>query len=82
MISLLTINIRGLRKKKTRSVIFHKLNNNYKADVICVQESHITDELYDEWQNEWGGQLFYVPCTPYKMGEMILIRRDFDCTDL
>ena len=52
--------------------------NYYKArgDVICVQESHGTDEMMEIWQNEFGGEILYSNSTGASKGVCILIKKN------
>jgi hypothetical protein len=36
----------------------------------------------DAWSREWGGELFYVTRSEHADGEMILIRKHFDCENI
>ena len=44
-------------------------------DIICIQESYITDADKEVWEREWGGSLFYTCVTGHSMGH-ILVRKN------
>ena len=68
------MNVRGIRGKGKRKALFRTFKQN-KFDIICIQESYITENVSKEWQNEWGGELFYCEGTNHSQGKVILIRK-------
>ena len=75
-ITVCSLNIRGLRNKIKRKAIFHYLKKNL-YDIICLQETYITDNDIDEWEREWGGRMFYSSVSTHSMGQAILVRKNF-----
>ncbi len=78
-IHIFSVNVRGIRSKKKRLqffCLFKKLN----YDIICIQESYVTEEVVGEWQKEWAGEMIYVEGTGHSSGQLILFRKGFDCT--
>ena len=73
-----TINIHGLRNRLKRKSFFDSLKKK-KYDIICVQESYITDKDADQWEREWGGRLFYSSVSSHSMGQLILVNKQFSC---
>ena len=49
-----------------------------RYDIICLQESHITDDVAELWEKEWGGQLLYSKGTPNSLGQITLIRKGME----
>ncbi len=81
MVCVISLNIRGLRNRKKRYVLFKSLRD-LKSDIVCIQESYITTECAYKWEKEWGGRLFYCEGTPHSKGNVILIRKGFETKDL
>ena len=73
-VKLFSLNVRGLRTKLKRKSLFCFLKKN-KYDIVCLQESHITENVADTWEKEWGGQLLYCAGTSHSLGQVILIRK-------
>lgn len=70
------MNIHGLRNKIKRKTLFHKLKRDH-YDIVCLQETYITKNEVEQWEREWGGQLFYSSNTNHSMGQVVLLRRNF-----
>ncbi len=81
MVCLLTLNIRGLRNRRKRYTTF-QLFKKLKCDIICLQETFITDDCISIWEKEWGGSVFYSSGTNHSKGNVILISKTFDTQDL
>ena len=75
-IYICSLNINGIRNKKQRNSLFRTLKKK-NFDIICLQETFITDEVSNIWEREWGGQMFYSPGTNNSKGQIILINKDF-----
>lgn len=69
-----SLNIRGLRNTTKRKAIFNYLRHN-KVDIICLQESFITDNIAPQIKREWGGNLFYISGTTRSNGLVTLISK-------
>ena len=50
--------------------------------MICLQEAHIIDRDYEQWQREWGGQMFFIPGKTASNGLILLIRRNLECSHI
>ena len=68
---LLSLNVNGLRSKTKRKAVFN-LFKQKKYDIICLQETYITESVKDEWMNEWKGEFIYQAGTSRSCGEIIL----------
>ena len=75
-INIINLNVHGLRNKMKRKTIFHNLRL-HKSDIICLQETYITDNDHEQWEREWGGKIYYSSNTTHSMGQMILIKKKF-----
>ena len=71
-IKIASLNCRGLNRKLKRRTIFHKCSC---FDIVCLQETYITDEVEKEWKNEWPGELIHSPGTNRSKGLIILINK-------
>ena len=81
MLSILTINVNGLRKRRMRWIIFNELKK-MKIDICFLQETHILDSDIHEWNKEWDGEIIYQPGTSHSRGEIILLSSKFDYENL
>ena len=48
-----------------------------RADIICLQETHSTEEKIKQWKLEWGGVALFSHGTNTSKGVCILIRKSF-----
>ena len=48
-----------------------------RVDIICVQESHITEKDVPMWERQWGGRILHNEGTGRKKGELILVSKFF-----
>lgn len=75
-IKLASLNCRGLKNKIKRMSLFHYLKSK-KFDIICLQETHITNTDLTVWKKQWGGEIFHHQGTSNSRGEVILISKHF-----
>ena len=75
-IECISLNVRGLRNIHKRKRIFRRLRE-IKVDVICLQETYVTDDVIEQWKKEWGGELIYYEGTKHGKGQIILLRKYF-----
>ena len=75
-IKVASININGIRNRMKRKAFFRNLKND-GYNIICVQESHITDNEKEEWEREWAGKMFHTSVSKHSMGQLILIKHNF-----
>ena len=57
-LKIVSLNVRGLQKKKKRTSIFNWCRKS-KPDLILLQETHSTKDVEIKWQHEWGGNILY-----------------------
>ena len=77
-IKICSINIRGLREKIKRKAVFDFYRD--RCDVLCIQETHSTEEDEIFWRNEWGGEVYYSHGTSAARGVAVLIKKSkFPC---
>ena len=75
-LNVMSLNANGLRNSVKRKTLFRKFKEK-KFDIICIQESYVTDNLITLWKKEWGGELVCVEGTTRSKGQLILFRRQF-----
>ena len=73
-ISISSLNCRGLNSVNKRNNIFERFKNN---EITFLQETYITEQKADNWQNGWNGLFFYSPGTNNSQGLITLIKHDF-----
>ena len=76
--NLLSFNVRGINNKKKRLSVFRWLNKK-QADVIYLQETYSSQGCEDQWQKEWGGNIYFSHGTNHSRGVATLFRKGFDC---
>ena len=72
-----SLNARGLNKKSKRYTVFNKCKN---FDVVCLQETYITDAKYESWKRDWPGDFLYTPGSCHSKGQIILINKNLEPT--
>ena len=53
-LKVLTLNVQGMRNKKTRQSLFRSFKNS-KFDIISLQDTHLIDTDIDTIRLEWNG---------------------------
>lgn len=76
---LFSLNVRGLRNSSKRKKTFRMLKEK-KYDVICLQETYVTEDVIEQWKKEWGGEIVYSEGSRNSRGQVILIRSQFPHT--
>ena len=71
--NLVSLNVRGLKLKHKRRQLFSLFKRN-QYDVVCLQETHITEKEVEQWKKEWGGELLYTQQTSNSGGLVILCK--------
>ena len=77
-IKLLSLNVRGLKNKFKREVIFQWLKDQ-SADICLLQETHCSSE--DDsilWGKEWGGKCFWSLGSNMSKGVAIMLKENLD----
>lgn len=74
-ISLGSLNANGLNIQSKRRAIFRKMR---QFDVVCLQETHSTENSAKFWTHEWGGgQCFFAHGTSNSRGVAIFVSKSF-----
>ena len=74
-LKLATFNTKGLRDFKKRRKVFTWLRDN-KFSIIFLQETHVTKDTAEFWQNEWGYTTIFSGNNSQSAGVGILLRPD------
>ena len=75
-LKILSLNVHGLRNTKKRKALFAHFKDN-KFDIVCIQESYVTDDIIETWKKEWGGEIKFSQGTNHSKGQLILIKKNF-----
>ena len=70
-LKIISMNVRGIRNLKKRRSLFHIFKQN-KYDVICLQETHLTNNDKNTIQNEWGSHFHLSEGTTHSNGLLTL----------
>ena len=73
-LSCISLNVRGLRDKKKRTLFLFLKEKQY--DIIFIQETHCgTDEDLQQWSKEWEGPAFWSKGDTNSKGTAVLLRK-------
>ena len=70
-----TLNVRGIRNKdKRRSVFLWAKEKN--IDILCLQETHITEEIVNSVNKDWNGEILHsITNSSFSRGVAILFSK-------
>lgn len=74
-ISLLSLNVRGIRNKRKRELVF-KFLEKQGTDVIFLQETFFTKDLDDTVKREWNGITLHSFGSNHSRGVSILVKKN------
>ena len=77
ILKIQSLNCRGLRNKTKRYDVFNYLKN-LKADIICLQDTHLIESDWNECRNLWGGEVILHGQRTNARGVAILINTTFE----
>ena len=72
-LKIITINTSGI--VNNRRSLFYFLKKE-KFDIICLQETHVTNNNVDLWKKQWYGPLYFSEGTAHSKGQLILLRKN------
>ena len=81
MCRLASVNAQGLRSSDRRQAAFHFFQR-HKYDIIFIQETHWTADLYSTIKRDWIGDIFCNNGTESSRGVAILVSPHFNYTHL
>ena len=77
-LNIATLNVRGLKKKKKKHVLFRAFKEE-KLDIVALQETYIKDEEeMQEVYTVWGGEAHFTPGTIRSKGLITLFHPKYD----
>ena len=74
MVRIITQNVRGLKNKVKRRGSFAQLKS--KAEIICIQETHVEPHLEKEWELDFGGHIWWSHGSNDARGVAIMVKRN------
>jgi len=79
VLNICTFNARGLNDKKKRTDVFAWLKRK-RYDIYFLQETHSTESIEKQWEDEWGYKAFFSSHTGNSRGVAILFNNTFPFT--
>ena len=55
-LSLVSLNVNGLRNKDKRKTLFHWAQTQ-KCSALFLQETHFSHNVHNIWELQWGGRI-------------------------
>lgn len=77
-LSVISLNVRGIREQTKRRSIFSFLKDQ-EANVYFLQETYSQPADENVWKNEWGGKIFFSHGTNHSKGVCTLISPFVNC---
>jgi len=77
MCSLISINTQGLRSDDRRQLAFNFFRRN-RFDIILLQETHWTEDMHCNIQQEWKGKILFNDGSAWACGVAILFHEKLD----
>ena len=74
-LNIVSLNTRGLGDMAKRRRIFNYYRP--KCDILCLQETHSTEEIEKQWISEWGGNIIFSHGESNARGVAILTKKGF-----
>lgn len=83
LLSILSLNVRGLRDHKKRNTLFYWVKKK-QSDIIFLQETYWTDDLIHQIEREWEGECILNPGSNHSKGTAILLNKklNYELTDI
>ena len=73
-LSIISLNVNGIRDKTKRTSIFHWLKEK-NADLCFIQESHCeSEDDIKVWSSEWGGDSYWANYNSFSRGVAVLVK--------
>ena len=71
-LTLISLNVRGMRERDKRTKIFEWCKKK-EGDIVFLQETFSTVDVEERWKREWGGPMLFSHGTNHSRGVMVLI---------
>ena len=68
---LISLNVRGIRERGKRANIFEWCKKK-GGDIILLQETYSTEDVENQWKNEWEGSMIFSHGTNHSRGVLVL----------
>ncbi len=78
-IRMYSFNVRGLRDKVKRKIVFNHLMTKYPKGIYLLQETHSTPDVESTWKKDWpGGEIYFSHGKNDSCGVATLVYKDLD----
>ena len=74
-VNIISLNTRGLRETTKRRAVFNFYRT--RCDILCLQETHSTQDVEKLWASEWGGVALFSHGTSNSRGVALLIKKNY-----
>ena len=81
-LSVVSVNVRGLRGRRKRLNIFNTLKQKFADAVFLFQETHSNKSVYQTWRSDWGSEIFLNHGESNSMGVMLAFSNNLDVCNL
>ena len=54
-----SLNVRGIRDKVKRRIVFRHLKKKYPGGIYILQETHSSDDVEQSWKLDWNGPVYF-----------------------
>ena len=71
--NVISYNVKGLREKVKRTTIFYFLEDKLKEGIVCLQETHSSEDVHNTWKKEWKSDFFLNDSTSNSAGVAIIV---------
>ena len=75
-LTVASLNARGLKNKIKRTALFSYFKEQ-RYDLVCLQETHITEKDSSTWEKQWGGKILFNVGSNRSRGEVVLVSKHF-----
>lgn len=76
-IRLISLNVNGINITTKRRLVFKTLKK-YKFAILCLQETHVPENLKQVVECQWGGRVEIYGTSAQTGGLMTLFSKDFE----
>ena len=73
-----SFNVRGIRDKVKRRVVFRHLKKKYPGGIYLLQETHSSVDVEQSWKLDWNGKLYFSHGETDSCGVTTMISPDLD----
>ena len=74
---IVTLTVNGMRDYNKRNAIFQWCKKQ-KIDIVCLQETHCSNDVIDLWSKEWGSKCIWNNGTSSSRGVAMLFSKNFN----